>query len=72
MQSAITPPTGHGDVSRAVVFDSGAGTEVSNRQVRRDRRYLTAAACYVSLDERRRLKAFWDDITDNAENLVPW
>jgi aryl-alcohol dehydrogenase-like predicted oxidoreductase len=33
---------------------------------------LSAAACRVSPDERRRLETFWNEITDNGSNLIPW
>jgi hypothetical protein len=43
MPLAMDQPTAHGDVNRAVVFDSGNGMEVSNRQVSRAHRYLAAS-----------------------------
>jgi aryl-alcohol dehydrogenase-like predicted oxidoreductase len=33
---------------------------------------LAAAACRVSSDERRKLETFWNEITDNGSNLIPW
>lgn len=33
---------------------------------------LAAAGCRVSLNERKRLEAFWNDITENGSNLLPW
>ncbi len=33
---------------------------------------LAAAACLVSSDQRSRLETFWNEITANGSNLVPW
>ena len=33
---------------------------------------LAAADCHLSLDERTRLEAFWDQITDEGSKLLPW
>jgi aryl-alcohol dehydrogenase-like predicted oxidoreductase len=33
---------------------------------------LAAAECRVSLNERRQLEAFWNEITENGSNLLPW
>jgi hypothetical protein len=42
MPSAIAQPTGHGDISHAVVFYLGANIKNFNRKVSRARRYLAA------------------------------
>ena len=33
---------------------------------------LAAAGFRLSPDERTKLEAFWDQLTDNGSNLVPW
>ena len=33
---------------------------------------LAAAGCRISLAERQRLEAFWDELTDNGTHLLPW
>ncbi len=33
---------------------------------------LAAAACRISPDERIRLEAFWDKVTENGSKLLPW
>jgi aryl-alcohol dehydrogenase-like predicted oxidoreductase len=33
---------------------------------------LAAAACHISSDERSKLETFWDQLTDEGAQLLPW